>query len=140
LDRGGTLFVSRRIGTMNDVSHPGDYERSDADPRLVAAIALGLAIFLIGTPALLITIYPRAEHPAGIPNDLPQPPAPRLQIDPKADLSRLRADETARLDSYGWIDRDRQLARIPVARAIELTAQRGLPGWPAPTPPASTSR
>ena len=117
---------------MNDASHPIDYERSDADTRLIAAIAAGLALFLVATPLLLMAAYPSLGHPAGIPRELPQPPTPRLQVDPKADLERLRAEENARLDGYGWIDRDRQIARIPVERAIDLVARRGLPGWPSP--------
>jgi len=51
---------------MNDVSHPGDYERSDADPRLIAALAVGLALFLVATPLLLTAIYPGAGHPPEI--------------------------------------------------------------------------
>ena len=120
---------------MNDVSHPADYERSDADARLIAALALGLAVFLVATPLLLMVLYPRAHHPPGIPSDLPQPPAPRLQVDPAADLMRLRTEENARLTTYGWIDRKGQVAHIPISRAIELLGQRGLPGWPSSSPP-----
>jgi hypothetical protein len=53
--------------------------------------------------------------------------APHLQIDPHADLVRFRADEEARLHSYGWVDRKAGVIHIPIERAMELTAQRGLP-------------
>ncbi|MGB7256954.1 MAG: hypothetical protein WBD48_02620 [Pseudolabrys sp.] len=122
---------------MSDVSHPNDYERSDADPRLVGAIALGLAIFLIAVPFLLLAIYPGADRLGGIDANLPVPPAPRLQINPKLDLDRLRAQENARLSTFGWADRDRQIAHIPIERAMELLSQRGLAGWPSAPPPAN---
>ena len=69
-----------------------DYERSDADPRLVAVLALGGAAFLVLAPYILLAIYPlaRQEPPARITEP---PPAPRLQIDPHADLTALRAAE-----------------------------------------------
>ena len=34
-------------------------------------------------------------------------------------------------DSYGWVDRDHGVVRIPVARAMERLLQKGLPGWPS---------
>src|SRR6185312_12582356 len=116
--------------SMSDVPHPSDYERSDADPRLVGAIAAGLAIFLVAVPFLLLAIYPGANRLGRIEAGLPLPPQPRLQVDPKADLDQLRAREDARLSTFGWADRDRQIAHIPIERAMELLSQRGLAGWP----------
>jgi hypothetical protein len=31
------------------------------------------------------------------------------------------------LQSYGWIDQQKGVVRIPIERAMELTAERGLP-------------
>jgi hypothetical protein len=125
---------------MNNVSHPRDYERSDADPRLIGALALGVAVFLVATPYALLAVYPRAARLSPLPAGQPQPPAPRLQVDPKADLDRLRAEERERLSTYGWADRERRIARIPVERAMELLAERGLAGWPSPSPPTPSAR
>ncbi|HVV61500.1 MAG TPA: hypothetical protein VHD14_07060 [Pseudolabrys sp.] len=119
---------------MSGVSHPNDYERSDADPRLVGAIAAGLAVFLVCVPFLLLALYPGAERRGRIEASLPVPPQPRLQVDPKADLAQLRAREDARLSTYGWTDRDRKIAHIPIDRAMALIVQRGLPGWPQGAP------
>jgi hypothetical protein len=109
-------------------SHRPDYERSDVDPRLVAALACAAAVFLIGAPYLLLGVYPVARREP-VPPAAAQPPVPRLQIDPRDDLAMLRADEHARLSTYGWIDQTHGIVRVPIERAIELTAQRGLPGW-----------
>ncbi|MGI8525132.1 MAG: hypothetical protein ACR2K5_02980 [Pseudolabrys sp.] len=116
-------------------SHPKDYERSDADPRLVGLLGAGTAVFLIAVPFLLAAIYPGSQHRGGIEANLPVPPAPRLQTDPRGDLERLRASETQRLDSFGWADQAHSVAHMPIERAMSLLAQRGLAGWPSPPAP-----
>lgn len=40
------------------------------------------------------------------------------------------------LRTYGWLDKDKGIIRIPIDQAIELTAQRGLPS--RPNPPATS--
>jgi hypothetical protein len=117
-----------------------EYERSDASPRLIAALAAGIAATLLAVPALLMLVYPGAVHRGtAAAAGTPLPPAPRLQVDPAADLAALRAAESARLASYAWIDREHGIARIPIARAMALLATRGLPGWPGERTPASAS-
>jgi hypothetical protein len=61
-----------------------------------------------------------------------EPPEPRLQTHPVADLQTLRARDADRLSGYGWVDRDARLVRIPIERAIDLVAERGLPARTAP--------
>ena len=51
----------------------------------------------------------------------------RLQITPEVDLAALRAKENRELASYGWIDKESGVVRIPIVRAMDLIAQRGLP-------------
>ncbi len=58
------------------------------------------------------------------------PPEPRLQTREFQDLLQMRAAEEQRLHSYGWVDRTNGVVRIPIERAIELVAQRGLPARP----------
>ena len=55
------------------------------------------------------------------------PPAPRLQDSPSHDYAEYRFEQDARLNSYGWVDRERRVVRLPVARAMELILERGLP-------------
>ena len=52
---------------------------------------------------------------------------PLLQLAPEVDLQAFRAREDAELSGYGWIDRTAGVVRIPIDRAMELIAQRGLP-------------
>jgi hypothetical protein len=70
--------------------------------------------------------------------ELPQPlpPEPRLQTDPHGDLLRLRESEDHILNSYGWVDRNAGVVRIPIEQAMKLTVQRGLPSRAAGEPSA----
>jgi hypothetical protein len=54
-------------------------------------------------------------------------PAPTLQVLPHDELLALRAREDQTLTNYGWADRTNRVVRIPIARAMELISQRGLP-------------
>jgi hypothetical protein len=62
------------------------------------------------------------------------PPLPRLQPDPVSDLHAMREAEDNVLQTYGWVDKNAGVVRIPVARALDLLAQRGLPNWGSPAP------
>ena len=120
-----------RAGTMGEVSRPKNFERSDADPRLISALALGVLLFLICVPVMVLMSYPAADRLGRIPENLPQPPSPRLQVAPQADLDRLRDGEDRELTTFGWIDRNKQITRIPIERAMKLLVERGLTGWPS---------
>ena len=53
---------------------------------------------------------------------------PRLQMDDDhAQMSALRAAQNAKLNGYAWVDRSSQTVRIPIARAMDLLLQKGLP-------------
>lgn len=68
------------------------------------------------------------------------PPEPRLQgapgsaRSPSEDIRRFREREDQMLDSYGWIDRQNGVIRIPIEQAKRLILQKGLMGAPAKTP------
>ncbi len=59
------------------------------------------------------------------------PPEPRLQADPRRDMRDLRAAEDSVLNSYGWVNKNAGIVRIPIGDAMKLTVQRGLPARPA---------
>lgn len=61
------------------------------------------------------------------------PPGPNLQPNPEADLAAFRAVEEAELATWAWVDREKAVARVPVERALEIVAARGLPA-PPPMP------
>ncbi len=50
-------------------------------------------------------------------------------------VAERRANEQARLNSYGWVDQEASLVRIPISQAMVLIADSGLPvGEPTATP------
>jgi hypothetical protein len=115
------------------------YERTDADSKPIARFMLWLAVLTVLTHigiAFMFTAmsgnrvtegeqrYPLAAIIDGAP---PEPAGARLQTEPEADMQRFRASENALLESYGWIDEDAGTVRVPIAEAIRLTLERGLP-------------
>ena len=70
----------------------------------------------------LMQKYPLA---AAVPHK--EPPAPNLQKQPFKDIYMLRQGETEKLTTYGWVDKDGGVARIPIDQAMEIMLQRGFP-------------
>jgi hypothetical protein len=59
-------------------------------------------------------------------------PTPRLLTDDgDQDVADLHAREALLLENYSWVDQSKGKVRIPIERAMELIAQRGLPVAPA---------
>jgi hypothetical protein len=115
-------------------------------PVLLVAASLGALVLIsfVLTTALQSAFRGREARNSPPANPLArtgataeQPPEPRLQVNPLGDLVKLRAAEDGALDSYGWVDRNLGTVRIPIARAIELTVERGisLPAGPPAGPP-----
>ncbi|MEQ9318946.1 MAG: hypothetical protein RIF41_07280 [Polyangiaceae bacterium] len=64
------------------------------------------------------------------------PEGPLLQARPQAGLAILRAEEQLRLHHYAWLDRGEGVVQIPIERAMDLVAERGLPTREGAGPPA----
>ncbi len=63
-------------------------------------------------------------------------PQPRLQIDDgNVDIADLHAREDLLLDNYTWIDESKGTVRIPIEKAMQIIAQKGLPVAPAAETP-----
>jgi hypothetical protein len=59
-------------------------------------------------------------------------PTPRVQLDDgNQDVADLHARENILLDNYTWVDQSKGMVRIPIDRAMEIIAQKGLPVAPA---------
>ncbi len=67
------------------------------------------------------------EYPLAVDALRRLPPEPRLQTDPRDDLANMRRAEDRILNSYGWVDRNAGVVRIPIEQAMKLTVERGLP-------------
>lgn len=68
-------------------------------------------------------------------------PSPQLEIDERSQLDKIRLNEEEILATYGWVDQKAGVVRIPIERAMDLIAERGLPMRSQDaTPPASTAQ
>jgi len=126
---------------ISALRNPGvDYERSDASVRgvvwflfvltiagvVISLVLAGLYKFFAGPEVSLLVHQPsRGVYGASV-----QPPEPRLQPDPVMEMNELAAIQEQRLHGYGWVDQKSGVAHIPIERAMELLAQRGLPQRP----------
>lgn len=133
-----------------ELRHPQvDYDRTDLSAKGIIGFLIGLAVtvLLIGViswgmyyffsggriypqPSAAETATPASSIPKGNPEL--RFPAPTLQPDPAAELNKFRSGEEERLNSYGWVDQKAGVVHIPIERAIDLVAQRGLPTRPEP--------
>jgi hypothetical protein len=59
---------------------------------------------------------------------------PRLVTSEPLALAEFRAQEDALLASYGWVEKDKGIARLPIDEAMRIVAERGLPKFPPPAP------
>lgn len=120
------------------------HEESDVDIGAIFKIGTGLVVLAaaIHVVVWLVFVYfngreatnlrPRSPLAAG--QELRLPPTPRLQVTPRQDLRDLRAREDQALNSYQWVDRSAGIVRIPIAEAMKLTVERGLPVRQSPEP------
>lgn len=110
-----------------------DYERSDIRGRDMAWLAAGLALFIIVTPLLMPFVFPQSmQHRSPSAPPALAADAPQLEITPRENLRRFERSEAQLEQSYGWTDRGKGIVRLPTSRAMQLLAERGLPGWPTP--------
>jgi len=111
------------------------HEKRDVDVTTIVLIAVG-GLLLVLLVQLIVWMTLRhlrlgraeKEQAAGlVAESVKQFPDPRLQIDPALDLARMRARDLRELSTSAWVDRKAGVFRIPIERAMQLLAERGLP-------------
>jgi len=142
---------------MSNQTHPpnstgnGGYERQDIGVAPILYFLLGLAVagFLVyfvvngiysylekqseaqqTSVSPLVTNAPTDTRklPSDYRNYLQQNfPSPQLEIDERNQLDKIRIEEEQTLSTYDWVDQKGGTVRIPIDRAMDLLAQRGLP-------------
>jgi hypothetical protein len=113
------------------------HEESDVNIRGILIFAAGLIVLAAVIHVLIWGVFryfdarearrQTIEYPLAVQEESRLPPEPRLQTNPRQDLQDLRAAEERLLTTYGWVDRNAGVVRIPVDEAMKLTLQRGLP-------------
>lgn len=139
--------------STHDVTEPEPqapkFEERDVNVRALGKFAIGLVLLCVVCLALLLGVFkyfenmtggPKARVSQGIGVDSSKlPPEPRLEVTPITDLEAMRAAEDKILNSYGWIDQPHGVVRIPIDRAMDLLAQRGLPARPQNEPQSAAA-
>ncbi len=137
------------------------YEHEDLTSRgpfyFMAGLALlGLVIYLIAFGIYrFLDRYDLAHQPPLSPMATPEAdtrtvthqetqtfPQPRLEENERTELRSFIEDQDRKLATYGWVDKDKGILRIPIDRAMELIVQRGLPVLPkgASSAPSSATK
>jgi hypothetical protein len=139
--------MSNDIHPANSAGDSG-YERQDIGAKGILYFLLGLAVagllafFVVDglysflnrrSEAQQAPVNPLVTNaPADTRNigtDYPQGafPNPRWEVDERGQLNDIRIKEEQTLQSYDYIDKNAGTVRIPIDRAMDLIAQRGLP-------------
>jgi hypothetical protein len=126
------------------------FERQDISGSGVLYFFLALAVGTIAVVLVLVGVFdvldkrsnakqaPPNPLAANIPADkdtrhIPKEyevkafPEPRLENDERSQLLGIITAQEQTLNSYGWADENTKTVRIPIDRAMDLLAQRGLP-------------
>jgi hypothetical protein len=105
-------------------------EKSDVTIRTVVLVLGIVAAMIAAVILVLLAIYPGTtrDQPKALKTEMP---TPRLQHDPTAELGAYLAQARRRLATYGWVDRDKGVAHIPIDEAMRRVAEHGIPDWPA---------
>jgi hypothetical protein len=127
-----------------------DFEREDLRPKPILIFLLALAVGCVVVYFLLRGLYGYLDsyesHHQPVQGPLAQPTSadtrsvapgeiekfvqPRLEADERREINHFREQEEQTLNSYGWVDQQAGVARIPIDRAMQLVAERGLPTRP----------
>ena len=118
---------------------PGaQYEHTDIDTAVGYKFGLWLVVAMLISVAVVYGTFwffegqtqtadaVAQKYPLAV-GQVKNPPAPNLQPQPFKDIYLLRKGEAEKLESYGWVDKEGGIARLPIERAMELTLERGLP-------------
>ena len=128
------------MATSTNTAPRNGYEKSDASPRGLLYFVLVMAAILAATSLSLIWLFDhfeRAENPgsfvaAPFAGAHPLPPPPRIQPLPGVDMQSYYQSQQNLLNTYGWVDKQNGIVRLPIDRAMTLLLQRGLPVRTAP--------
>lgn len=125
-------------GNEHDLEQPPvGHETSDVDTWAIGRFAIALVLVAVGCMAVLMWLFhyfivregpmPPKAYSSLDKAEVRQPPAPLLETTPVEQLARERAAEDQTLNSYGWVDKQHGIVRIPIDQAIDLLANKGLP-------------
>jgi hypothetical protein len=137
LPRREATDAERRGHEPSDVSTTGVLVAGGLLVAGLAASLIAVSWFQVALTGYPVTVRPPEGGVASLPATSPAlralEPVPGAQYQPVTPPGR-PDDERDRLSSYGWVDREAGIVRIPIDRAMDLLAERGLPARAGPDP------
>ncbi len=118
------------------------HEHADVNVWAIGKVAIALILVTIASIFLMFGVFRYFElrENAGQPprpasaaiNAGKLPPEPNLLYNENEAGNRqeIQAAEDPLINGYSWVDRQHGVVRIPISRAIDLLAQRGIPARP----------
>ena len=113
------------------------YERREVNVKLIlfstavmVTIVLTVCFFTVALFDFLNKHSGPVDQTTTLQRPKETPPEPRGLEHPWEQLPVLRSTEDRVLNSYAWLDQKTDQVRIPVDRALDLIAERGLPVAP----------
>ena len=114
-----------------DVSVPGLFIFAGSLLAVLLVVLVGIVVLFKGYGVLDRYLDKRRAQGEPGSNSLvrlqPDYQGPLLQVRPERDLHQMQAANAADLRGYGWVDRSKGVVRLPLDRAMDLVAERGLP-------------
>ena len=111
--------------------HRAGFEQTDVNVAAVGRFGVALLLAMLAAMALLVGVFNYFKASEGGVARTVDPakvfPHPQLQKTPIPDLKAVRAVEEQVLNSYGWVDQQKGVVRIPIAQAMDLVVKKGLP-------------
>ena len=111
--------------------HRGGFEESDVNVIAVGKAGIILLLTTILAMAMLVGLFRYFQSMDGGKAATVDPtkvfPQPQLQTHPIPDLGTVRAAEDQVLNSYGWVDQQKGIVRIPISQAMDELVQKGVP-------------
>jgi hypothetical protein len=118
--------------TVHHSPNGAGHEQSEVSVRLIvvslAFLAVATAIVFVLVIGIFRYFYDTYSTEETMKLTQPViPPEPRIEVAPFEQLQRLRVQEDHILTTYAWVNKDNGVVRVPIDRAIELLANKGLP-------------
>src|SRR6202163_2089495 len=136
---------------INNGHHDTEFEHEDLGSRGIFVFMIGLAVSMIVIYFIIVGMYSfldkyersqmvtasplvsskgsiaRVMTQADMDKDFKDNGAPMLETNERGQFRDFLMNQEDQLNSYGWVDEKAGVAHIPIERAMELTAQRGIP-------------
>jgi len=143
--------MSEEMMNHGHSGHETEYEHEDLGSRGIFVFMIALAVsgaviyFIIVGMYSFLDKYERSQMTTGSPLVSPAGEMSRVVTQEQMDKmfkdngapmletnerGQFLIDQEDQLNSYGWVDKSKGVAHIPIERAMELVVQRGLPTVP----------